>query len=235
MWRSIFLWVALSWFATTVIAKMPEDLEKLPHACTPSDDWCFYSLKPLMERFQDWEHRELHEEELMDFEDVETSIKLCESTHPMSRLARLDDHVKWETARSVVLDIKEPHWLGAYNPEGKTIKWFHEHAVSPHPDDMFDDYLDGDMWEENYPWHESQPDDFDGDVLPEKCLFVGPEGNFFDFACEPKTKHKYSGDAVGPVIQWDANDPESKRMYKIFPLCDIPGTQHINYKTKMEL
>jgi len=234
MYRYLISWaVVFSWIAVPYAAEMPKNLAHLPHACTPSDDWCFYSLKPMMEEFADWEHRDPHEQELMDFEDVETAIRLCESTHPMGRLARLDDHVKQETARSVVLELNEPHWLGAVNPSGNTVKWFHEHAMSPHST-SFDDFLESDTWEENYPWHElsGQPNDCDGAELPESCIFIGPDGKWFDFACGPKTKPLYSGEEVGPVIQWDEKDPESKRMYKIYPLCDIPGTQEFNYQQK---
>ena len=41
----------------------------------------------------------------------------------------------------------------------------------------------GDEWEGDYPWDEvsGQPNDCDG-VDTEPCIFVGPEGKWFDFA-----------------------------------------------------
>jgi hypothetical protein len=193
-----------------------------------------------MAKFKDWEHKNDDEPPpgMMDYEDVATSNMLCESTHPLSRLALLDDPVKHEAAEEVVEIVESPHWIAAENPEGKSVKFFHQYdgqeinLSSDHPEA----FLESDLWEDNYPWDERsrQPDDFDGPDLPEKCIFMGPEGKWFDFACEPKVRPKYSGEESGPTIRWDPDDPETEFMRKIYPLCHIPGYQHINYGDKVK-
>ena len=53
------------------------------------------------------------------------------------------------------------------------------------------------------PWPGSEP-----------CVFVGPAGRWFDFACAAKT----AGTTPGPEITWGG----ARRMYDLEALCMVP-------------
>mmetsp|Transcript_151200 Transcript_151200/g.289821 ORF Transcript_151200/g.289821 Transcript_151200/m.289821 type:complete len:128 (-) Transcript_151200:95-478(-) len=111
----------------------------------------------------------------------------------------------------IVSTVGMPHWIGGDDYPNGHVKW-----------------LDGsdaqERWDPNvsFPWHapSGQPNDCDGPGS-ETCMFMGPDSNWFDFACQPKIANKTSGVTPGPEIKWDGHE---KRMYDIHILCGLSFT-----------
>ena len=118
-------------------------------------------------------------------------------------------------AAEIVAETAQPHWiLGTEHASRAHIDW-------PGLDGGVDEWTDttgsstGSMdtagsstdsstssqalSQGRYPWDEasSQPNDCDGPDT-EPCIFVGPHGKWFDFACEQKTAAGTTPGSVNP-------------------------------------
>ena len=120
-------------------------------------------------------------------------------------------------ATEIVAETAVPHWiLGTEYSNNSFISW-------PSPSDLVDQWDETGSTtsstaasRERYPWHEEsgQPNDCDGPDS-EPCIFVGPNGKWFDFACERKTA---PGTTPGPEITWTTG---VRKMYNLHPLCMV--------------
>lgn len=111
-------------------------------------------------------------------------------------------------ARRIVDALGVPHWLGGDDMPNGVVTWS---DGTEHSEQRFDT-----------PWHiqSNQPNDCDGPGS-ETCVFMGPEGAWFDFACAPKTPQKEPRITAGPEIHWimHAGRQRQKIEYSIWPLC----------------
>jgi len=157
------------------------------------------------------------------FDTRDDARRLCRyALSPRADLARLDTPAKVAMATSIVGVTGEPHWLNAYEID-RAVAWLGEPTTATEGDEH--------EWIEpgkerrklgDYPWHtdSGQPNDCDGPGS-EPCLFVGPGGKWFDFACGPKEASiKPDGSVVtpGPEITWTDG---TRRMHSVFPLCEL--------------
>merc|ERR1711865_248162 len=89
------------------------------------------------------------------------------------------------------------------------------------PYEVNDTVLESETW----PWHveSGQPNDCDGPGT-ETCMFIGPHGRWFDFACAPKVANRETGVTAGPEVVWEDG---VKREYNVNPLCGLwlPGEE----------
>jgi len=143
------------------------------------------------------------------FAGVAEGNELCKGhLHETASLAVLTTSNLAELAGKLVEELHLPHFIharkhGTGKPE---IAWGGEERR---------DEWERDGWEREYPWHTAsgQPNDCDG-AGSEPCVFVGPGGRWFDFACGPKTA---DGTTPGPEITWG----EERSMFQIHPLCIV--------------
>lgn len=89
-------------------------------------------------------------------------------------LAELNTIERQESATKIVREITLPHWLGGFD-QGNQVLWKN---AGLHNQVLF-----------KPPWHAGQPNDCDGPGS-ETCMFIGPNGDWFDFACAPKIPSK---------------------------------------------
>ena len=127
----------------------------------------------------------------------------------------------------------EPHWILAQEIAGTSaIVWGGASeaaaaeaaaavavaaiASAPEPELASPSTQGADEWGGEYPWdtRSGQPNDCDGPGS-EPCIFVGPGGHWFDFACGPKPA--VAGATPGPEITWG----DTRRMFSIRPLCSV--------------
>ena len=150
-------------------------------------------------------------------------------------LAELNTIERQESATKIVGEITLPHWLGGFDQgesPGGQILWKNAGLHN-----LFEP-----------PWHvpSGQPNDCDGPGS-ETCMFIGPNGDWFDFACAPKipskedTGHENMGKSdagqedtgkedtgqvepskitAGPEIEWVAGS-NNKFEYNVYPLCGM--------------
>jgi alpha-ketoglutarate-dependent taurine dioxygenase len=113
-----------------------------------------------------------------------------------------------------------PHWVGGReDAERPGIAWALGHSGADPERAVRDEWpMDAEGKRRAYPWHapSGQPNDCDGPGS-EPCMFVGPEGAWFDFACARKTKE---GTTPGPEVTWSDG---VRRMYNLYPLCQVPA------------
>jgi hypothetical protein len=111
-------------------------------------------------------------------------------------------------AAKIVDSLGVPHWLGGDDSPNGVVTWA---DGSEHSEQQFDT-----------PWHQEsgQPNDCDGPGT-ETCMFMGPGGAWFDFACRPKTPSLAGGITAGPEIDWvtGAGVPRERIEYSVWPLC----------------
>eukprot|EP00946_MAST-07B_sp_MAST-7B-sp1_P001925 g1925.t1 len=111
-------------------------------------------------------------------------------------------------AARIVDSLGVPHWLGGDDWPNGVVTWA---DGTEHSEQLFDT-----------PWHKpsGQPNDRDGPGS-ETCIFMGPGGNWFDFACHPKTPSPTDGITAGPEIDWTtgAGQARDKTEYNVWPLC----------------
>lgn len=120
------------------------------------------------------------------------------------------------TLRAMNAHNKVPHWiLGTEHANKAFIDWPNMHT---HGKGMVDEWAStsGGSGGHGYPWDvaSGQPNDCDGPDS-EPCIFVGPNGNWFDFACDRKTA---PGTTPGPEITWTTG---VRKMYNLHPLCMV--------------
>ena len=141
------------------------------------------------------------------FASLAESRELCKyALHASADLVELPTKALAAMAAELVAETAVPHWiLGTENASNPTIEWPNQRGGGP------DEWGDG-----GYPWHEEsgQPNDCDGQDS-EPCIFVGPEGRWFDFACDRKTAE---GTTPGPEITWTTG---VRKMYNLHPLCVV--------------
>eukprot|EP00518_Triparma_eleuthera_P020977 CAMPEP_0197560342 /NCGR_PEP_ID=MMETSP1320-20131121/22966_1 /TAXON_ID=91990 /ORGANISM="Bolidomonas sp., Strain RCC2347" /LENGTH=496 /DNA_ID=CAMNT_0043121881 /DNA_START=61 /DNA_END=1551 /DNA_ORIENTATION=- len=141
-----------------------------------------------------------------NFLSMEQSREACKmAIDEKADLATLHNKKLAAMAKEIVEEVGEPHWiLGKEKAERKQVDW------GQHDDDWGGD---------SYPWHSEsgQPNDCDGPGS-EPCIFVGPGGHWFDFACSRKTTE---GTTPGPEITWVKGGVETREMYNLSPLCLI--------------
>jgi len=153
-------------------------------------------------------------------------------------LAVLSTRERQDSAIKILDRISVPHWLGGFDrgptPGGK-VHWDNTPLKSS-LHDAFDP-----------PWHvlSGQPNDCDG-PNSEECIFIGPKGAWFDFACAPKTPQEAIDASenqkaqlrvtAGPEIEW-IEGSKRKIEYNVHPLCgmvvkkkarDVPVSGGIN-------
>ena len=111
-------------------------------------------------------------------------------------------------AAQIVDSLGVPHWLGGDDSPNGVVTWSDR---TEHSEQLF-----------VTPWHKlsAQPNDCDGPGS-ETCMFMGPGGAWFDFACRPKTRNVEIGITAGPEIGWvtGAGEVREKMEYSIWPLC----------------
>ena len=140
------------------------DRELYPRAC--NENKCLVSLSGV----SGFESGSGH------FVGVAASAELCRyhlnENAVLASLRTLEDA---ELAKEIVGEVGKPHWINGVK-EGTSVREIEWGGVV------------GDEWEGDYPWDEvsGQPNDCDG-VDTEPCIFVGPEGKWFDFASDRKT------------------------------------------------
>ena len=112
-------------------------------------------------------------------------------------------------ASKVVSAVGSPHWINALNEAKDHIQW-----------------QDGSPSSSYRPWDaaSNQPNDCDGPESPETCVFLGPFGAWFDFACQPKDPAKLTNIMNGmpadpaPVVLWEDG---SREPHNIYSLCQL--------------
>ncbi|GMH93404.1 hypothetical protein TrVE_jg14348 [Triparma verrucosa] len=179
----------------TLAAKRPlrrrdQTFEDYPHRC--NDEICLVSLGRHIEAGADH-----------SFPGVEEGNELCRGYfHQTSSLASLTNKELARMAAEIAEELRMPHFLDArkYGMNKPTIRW-----GSPTTEDE---------WNNEYPWDDvsGQPNDCDGPGT-EPCIFIGPRGKWFDFACNPK---RSEGTTPGPEITWG-----EREMFDIAPLCQV--------------
>lgn len=175
-------------------------MESFPHRCDTSV--CIVSLA----KYVDYE--------LGKFDSRDASRRLCKyALHPEADLVSISTLSLNMMATSLIRETAVPHWINA-NEENHKITW-----------------LDGsvDEWS-HHPWHveSGQPNDCSGPGS-EPCVFIGPGGQWFDFACAPKTS---PDDTPGPEITWTTG---KRRMYNVYPMCQLSANTFVVSKEKQEL
>ncbi|GMH52327.1 hypothetical protein TL16_g01209 [Triparma laevis f. inornata] len=180
----------------TLAAKRPlrrrdESFEKYPHRC--DDSTCLVSLA-----------RHVEVEPDHSFPGVEEGNELCRGyLHQTASLASLSSKGLAKMATEIVEELRLPHFLNArkFGTGFSTIRW--GSATTE------------DEWNDAYPWDDvsGQPNDCDGPGS-EPCVFIGPKGRWFDFACNPK---RAVGTTPGPEITWG----EVREMFDIYSLCQV--------------
>ena len=117
-------------------------------------------------------------------------------------LVHLTTGVRQALAARVVDSLGVPHWIGGDDSPNGVVTW---RDGTPHAG--FD-----------APWHSlsGQPNDCDGPGT-ETCMFMGPNGKWFDFACAPKVPQEEPRVTAGPEIDW--HDTNEKVEYSVWPLC----------------
>ena len=131
-----------------------------------------------------------------------------------AELATLQNPRLAKLAKEVVDETKKPHWISGFETAGVPII------------DWGSGIADG--WKgAPYPWDTAsgQPNDCDGPGT-EPCIFVGPGGNWFDFAWQTKVDE---GTTPGPEITWDGN----RAMYNIHPLCVVESNGTIAMREEL--
>eukprot|EP00040_Diaphanoeca_grandis_P015938 m.81932 g.81932 ORF g.81932 m.81932 type:complete len:509 (-) comp25472_c0_seq2:381-1907(-) len=113
-------------------------------------------------------------------------------------------------ATSLVDALEEPHWLGADEFPPRVVHWFDGGHMQLNDSDEL-------PWES--PWHlpSGQPNDCDGPGS-ETCMFIGPNGAWFDFACGPKLVEEGTTQTAGPEVTWREG---YRREFSVFPLCQL--------------
>ena len=142
-----------------------------------------------------------------DFASREASREMCRQlVGPGADLAMLKTRARNALAATIVSAVAEPHWIGGDDGVDGTLRFVDgtefDHASTWKP-----------------PWHteSGQPNDCDGPGS-EPCMFMGPNGRWFDFACAAKAPSADAGTTPGPEITWR---PGHRRMYSLFPLCGV--------------
>ena len=167
-----------------------------PHVCDKS--LCLVSLSQFLnERAQ-----HSNDDEVLSgvFNSVNESRRLCKFLlHKTADLASIENPSKNDMAAQLISQTGVPHWLNAHE-SSYHLAWLNGAT---------------DSWT-SHPWHESsgQPNDCSGPGS-EPCVFIGPYGKWFDFACAPKTG---VNETPGPEITWE---DDKRRMYNIYPLCQV--------------
>ena len=117
-------------------------------------------------------------------------------------LVHLTTSARQALAARVVDSLGVPHWIGGDDNPNGVVTW---RDGTPHAG--FD-----------APWHgpSGQPNDCDGPGT-ETCMFMGPNGKWFDFACAHKVPQNEPRVTAGPEIDWHGTD--EKVEYSVWPLC----------------
>jgi hypothetical protein len=190
---------------TTVLgADMPRkrpNLHTLPHECIlegNSDHYCVFSLANHV-NYTD-----------MNFDTRTMARQKCKILSPDADLAVPSSLERNSAAGRVVSSVGHPHWLGGNDSPNGHVTWLDKSGAIG--------------WGANtdLPWHSpsGQPNDCDGPES-EKCIFMGPDSKWFDFACGPKDPgiNVYNKTVTpGPEVLWEDG---IKRMYRIYPLCGL--------------
>ena len=212
---------------TNLLQHRQEDgLESFPHRCSKTEEVCLVSLASWI-GYEDGSgkfhsnaeagesrrrieaclsHKSKHS--LTSSSIFPSSAGACKAALSSdATLATLHTPHLASLARSIVEETKKPHWIMGIETAGvDRVNW--GEGVT-------------DAWDSQpYPWdHASgQPNDCDGPGT-EPCIFVGPAGNWFDFACQAKIANGDEDKVTpGPEITWDG----SRAMYNIHPLCAVP-------------
>lgn len=197
---------------TTVESKvMPQKrplLHSLPHVCieeqAPESDtsghYCFFSLA---------QELPYPDDAFDSFDSREAARERCRILSPHADLGVPSTPERNQAAGLVVASVERPHWIGGWDEPNGHVTWLD--GSSP---DMA-------VWEE-LPWHKpsSQPNDCDGPES-ERCMFMGPDARWFDFACRPKQAgvNRYNQTVTpGPVVTWREG---LRRQFNIYPLCGL--------------
>ena len=114
-------------------------------------------------------------------------------------------------AQAMVSSVGAPHWLDGDDMPNGIVSWGGEVDAAGAEA----------LWgarNKPYPWHtdSGQPNDCDGPGT-EPCMFMGPSGRWFDFACASKEVNKTKGVTAGPEITWEDG---VRREYRVHPMCE---------------
>jgi hypothetical protein len=202
-------------------------LHGLPHECVFEHDidnnpgfYCLFSLKDFVSTAKAQSKLEHPDEDHKRFDSRELADRTCKILSPDASLAMPVTSARNSAAQRVVSAVGCPHWLGADDEPNGHVTW---------SDPVFKDRKQGlpediGPWENfetapGWPWHadSGQPNDCDGPGT-ETCIFMGPNGKWFDFACAAKVPDLEKGRTPGPEITWEDG---SRREYDIFPLCGL--------------
>lgn len=176
------------------------NLHTLPHECVTEGEsaYCMFSLANEVEYSG------------VSFDTRAMARQRCKVLAPDADLAVTSDEIRNNAAGRVVSSVGKPHWLGGEDAPNGHVTWVGN--------------VSADGWGASapLPWHgpSGQPNDCDGPES-EKCIFMGPNSRWFDFACGPKTEgvNMYNKSVTpGPEVVWEDG---IKRMYQIFPLCGL--------------
>ena len=191
-------------------------LTNLPHQCIQevqedgSGYYCMFSLAAWMNYSAAGSG---------DFDSRDTANARCRVLSPAASLAMPSTIIRNRAAARVVSSVGEPHWLGANDGDngdkisegGRAteetngiVAWLDEGLVNNQelhvgqPYEVNDTVLESETW----PWHveSGQPNDCDGPGT-ETCMFIGPHGRWFDFACAPKVANRETGVTAGPEVR----------------------------------
>lgn len=159
-----------------------------------------------------------------NFPGIHESRELCKyAIDETADLAVLPTRALASMATEIVTETQLPHWIfGSDNsPHEKNINWSSLTSMPGVTTSSFAQNWEDDFVSE-YPWDgpSGQPNDCDGPGT-EPCMFVGPFGNWFDFACDRKKPPS----TPGPEITWTDG---KRKMYNLYPLCmvDTHKMQH---------
>ena len=144
------------------------------------------------------------------FRGVDEAREACKyALHQEADLASLLNRRRAAMATEIVEQTAVPHYIAARKAGGE-VQW-----------PLWQGQAQRDSWRGQHPWdfETGQPNDSDGPGS-EPCVFVGPHGKWFDFACEPKASTD-GATTSGPEItsHWTGG---VRHMFNVHPLCQIP-------------
>jgi len=123
-----------------------------------------------------------------------------------------------EAMARVVRLAGAPHWIAGENTQEAEVEWPDTGAMSV-------GHFHGPLEHNFTAWHKTEPDDDDGLKHAEECVFMGRDGTWHDFACEPKNPSRRHSVKTGrpatsgPLLHWGASSEAI--VHRIYPMCQM--------------
>lgn len=161
-----------------------------------------------------------------EFDTRDSARSLCRALSPKADLALPMTPQRNKAAQAVASATGVPHWIGGDNTDNHTVRWLNGIDAQ-------------EVWgQAPLPWHHEsgQPNDCDGPGS-ETCMFMGPHGKWFDFACGPKGPITKDGivstPTPGPEVTWENGE---RQMFNLQPLCGmfVPSKEAIHLGFRLE-